>query len=85
MRVNEGMSDAQFQKMFTYMQQMHKDFQNSQAELRRELKQDINRVYNLIDAETKRHETDEQERSFLNHTVDNHETRITKLEEKTAL
>ncbi len=41
--------------------------------VRKELKADINRVYNLLDVDTKQREADEHERAAINHQLGRHE------------
>ncbi|HSX29390.1 MAG TPA: hypothetical protein VLE73_02410 [Candidatus Saccharimonadales bacterium] len=73
------MSNDQFSKLFTYMQTIKADIDAVETRL----KTDINRVYNLVDADLKQREIDEQERLATNHQLDRHQRWLQELARKT--
>lgn len=71
------MSQAEFTKLFTYMQE---HFRKIESELR--TKADSARVYTALDAILKNQETDQQERPILSRQLDRHERGIEKAADK---
>lgn len=70
------MSEDQFTKLFKYMQSEFGKIRTDIAAVHSELKADINRVYNLVDADTKAKETDEQERLAMGSQLGRHDAWI---------
>lgn len=60
------MSDDQFTKLFKYM---HTEFSHLREEMGTTNRK-IDVVYELLDADIKKRETDEQERIIINHQLD---------------
>ncbi len=65
--------DATIQKLYAHTEQRFNELDNKLASFRDELKADINQIYNLVDEDLKRRETDEQERLVITHQLDQHE------------
>jgi hypothetical protein len=73
------MSDDQFMKLFKYMQE---NFAQVRAEIDK-VKASVNQVYNLVDADLKLRETDEQERLIMSYQLSRHEQWFDQLAKKT--
>jgi hypothetical protein len=77
------MSDDQFTKLFKYMQE---NFAQVRAEMNTEftkVREDIDLLYRLVDADLKQRETDEQERLIMGHQLTRHEQWFDQLAKKT--
>jgi hypothetical protein len=65
------MSDDQFAKLFKYME---KRFGVIEKKLDQKADRvQVDRIYALLDEDLQRRETDDQERTFMNHQLDRHE------------
>lgn len=64
-----AMSDDQFTKLFTYMQ----DFRREMDARFAAIEHNIDRIYSLLDAVIKQQEIEEQERLAINNQLSRHE------------
>jgi hypothetical protein len=67
------MNDDQFDKLFKYLQGEFTSVRQEIQDLKTELKADLSHVYELVDADLKRRETDEHERAAVTSQLDQHE------------
>jgi hypothetical protein len=72
------MSEDQFTKLFTYMQDQFKELRSEMGDMHA----DIQRVYEVVDSVLKNQETDQQERLIVSHQLDRHEGWIKQLAKK---
>lgn len=77
------MSEDQFTKLFKYMGERFESMEAAHAELKAELKADIDRVYQLVDEDLRRREIDEHERLAIGSQLDQHERWIEQLAKST--
>jgi hypothetical protein len=73
------MSEDQFTKLFTYMQDQFKELRSEMEGMHT----DVQHVYEVVDSVLKNQETDQQERLVVSHQLDRHEGWIKQLAKKT--
>lgn len=68
-----GKQDETFLKLYAHFERRFTELSARLDQTTTELKSEINRVYDLVDQDVKHRETDEQERTVVNHQLDRHE------------
>lgn len=74
------MRDDQFTKLFAYMRERFDKIESTMA-----TREELERIYNLLDERIKQRETDEQERIAMNNQLDRHKGWITQIAKGTKI